>query len=240
MQSLSICEHGWGSKSLTSLQRYFMLVNLTCPQASKINLPYFFFISIKLNVQVINSDTRFKMNSHLVKIMELIRPLSDQLSDQHSVKLNEFIKSFFITFIFQSFYSVLTLRKNTHQSSGCRLFTLPLCPICCHSLCPALVCLNVQQQMTWPSLVFYKRLFSCQEKEQAALAATARRLHYRCIVNYSRQPTRAGWGLRRVLGWGVSERWERKERGWKSKCSFLWSTVMNEFLNKAENTSYHL
>lgn len=54
--------------------------------------------------------------------------------------------------------------------------------------------------MTWPSLVFYKRLFSCQEKEQAALAATARRLHYRCIVNYSRQRTRTGWGAEQGVG----------------------------------------
>lgn len=71
-------------------------------------------------------------------------------------------------------------------------------PVCCCSLCSALSCLNAQQQMTWPSLVFYKRLFSCQEREQAALAVPARRLHYRYIVNYSRQRTRRGTGGVRV------------------------------------------
>lgn len=62
--------------------------------------------------------------------------------------------------------------------------------------------------MTWPSLVFCKRLFSCQEREQAAPAVPARRLNYRCIVNYSRQHTRVcvGQGGARVRGDGRGRR----------------------------------
>lgn len=66
---------------------------------------------------------------------------------------------------------------------------------------PARISSGVRQQMTPPSLVFYKRLFSLSgEREQAAPAVPARRLYCRCVVNYSRQHTRTvlgGAGVRR-------------------------------------------
>lgn len=77
--------------------------------------------------------------------------------------------------------------------------------------------LHVQQQMTWPSWSFYKRLFSCREREQASLAVPARRLHYRRIVNYSRQHTRTGWwGC-----WGEEGREDGRGRGERVSAVFF-------------------
>lgn len=67
-------------------------------------------------------------------------------------------------------------------SSSMMLQTLSSCP-------------SVQQQQTWPSWAFLKGfLVAGRKREQASPAVPARRLHYRCVVNYSGQHIRRGWG----------------------------------------------